>query len=204
MIALNGVVYTNACAFVFIKNLGGGIRLYRENIYKPTAHHFTATKVDERNRIVHEYDNRPAAKVVAEALNTTVEGLAEYLDSYPMGRIIGNEMYITANQTVTANQGMSYHAKVYNNSHMVLLEPDEYKTVIHTTIASVKKEVPRPSLSIMVNCLARSMLFEKDGYLDDFAKEMSDALGNYIGFAGYGEQLGQQHFNQTMVLAVFE
>ncbi|MNO31141.1 FIST N domain protein [compost metagenome] len=204
MIALNGVVYNNACAFVFIKNLGGGIRLYRENIYKPTAHHFTATKVDERNRIVHEYDNRPAARVVAEALNTTVEGLAEYLDSYPMGRIIGNEMYITANQTVTANQGMSYHAKVYNNSHMVLLEPDEYKAVIHTTIASVKKEVPRPSLSIMVNCLARSMLFEKDGYLDDFAKEMSDALGNYIGFAGYGEQLGQQHFNQTMVLAVFE
>lgn len=204
LISLNGVVYRNACAFVLIKNLGGKIHLYRENIYKPTAQYFTATKVDERNRIVHEYDNRPAARVVAEALNTTVEGLPKYLDSYPMGRIIGNDMYITANQMVTANNGMSYHARVYNNSQMVLLEPDDYKTVIHTTIESVKKDVPHPSLAIMVNCLARSMLFEGDGYLNDFAKEMSSALGDYIGFAGYGEQLGQQHFNQTMVLAVFE
>ncbi|MEO3945810.1 FIST N-terminal domain-containing protein [Gorillibacterium sp. CAU 1737] len=204
MIALNGTVYRNACAFVLIKNLGGKVRFYRENIYKPTVHSFTATKVDERNRIVHEYDNRPAAQVVAEALNTKVEGLSRFLDSYPMGRVIGNDMYITANQMVTENQGMAYHAKVYNNSHMVLLEPDDYKSVIHATIAEVKKDIPRPSLAIMVNCLARSMLFEGDGYLNDFAKEMSAALGNYVGFAGYGEQLGQQHFNQTMVLAVFE
>ncbi|MDF2937010.1 MAG: hypothetical protein K0Q90_2383, partial [Paenibacillaceae bacterium] len=47
-------------------------------------------------------------------------------------------------------------------------------------------------------------LFEGDGYLNGFAQDMSAALGNYVGFAGYGEQLGQQHFNQTMVLAVFE
>ncbi|MNC42383.1 FIST C domain protein [compost metagenome] len=160
--------------------------------------------MDERNRVVHDYDNRPAAKVVAEALNTTVDGLGKYLDSYPMGRIIGSEMYITANQMVTANQGMSYHARVYNNSQMVLLEPDDYKAVIRNTIGQVKKDIPRPALSIMINCLARSMLFEGDGYLDGFAKDMSAALGNYVGFAGYGEQLGQQHFNQTMVLAVFE
>ncbi|MDF2614133.1 MAG: hypothetical protein K0S71_1919 [Clostridia bacterium] len=204
MLSFNGKVYSNACAFVIIKNLGGKIRLYRENIYKPTQHYFTATKVDVRNRIVYEYNNRPAAKVVAEALNTTVEGLPRYLDSYPLGRIIGSDMYITANQMVTQNSGMSYHARVYNNSQMVLLEPDDYKSVIHKTIEQVKKEVPKPSLAIMINCLARSILFEKDGYLNEFAKEMGTALGNYIGFAGYGEQLNQQHFNQTMVLAVFE
>ncbi|MDF2938449.1 MAG: hypothetical protein K0Q90_3822, partial [Paenibacillaceae bacterium] len=149
MISYNGTLYTNACAFVIIKNLGGNIRLYRENIYKPTAHYFTATRVDERNRVVHDYDNRPAAKVVAEALGTTVDGLGKYLDSYPMGRLIGDEMYITANQMVTANDGMSYHARVYNNSQMVLLEPDDYKAVIGRTIAQVKKDIPRPALSIM-------------------------------------------------------
>ncbi|QAA33109.1 FIST signal transduction protein [Clostridium manihotivorum] len=204
MISFNGKVYENACAFVLIKNLGGKIRLYRENIYKPTNHYFTATKVDVRNRIVYEYDNRPAAKVVAEALNTTVEGLNKYLDTNPLGRIIGNDMYITANQAVTSNNGMSYHARVYNNSKMVLLEPDDYKHVISETIKQVKKDVPNPSFSIMINCLARSLLFEKDGYLNEFAKSMSSALGNYIGFAGYGEQLDHQHFNQTMVIAVFE
>lgn len=204
MISFNGTVYDNACAFVIIKNLGGKIRLYRENIYKPTKHYFTATKVDARNRIVYEYDNRPAAKVTAEALNVAVKDLPKYLDSYPLGRIIGSDMYITANQMVTKNDGMSYHARVYNNSKMVLLEPDDYRKVNDETIKKVKKDIQSPSLAIMVNCLARSMLFEKDGYLNEFAKKMSSALGNYIGFAGYGEQLGEQHFNQTMVLAVFE
>lgn len=204
MISFNGIVYNNACAFVIIKNLGGKIRLYRENIYKKTTHYFTATKVDVRNRIVYEYDNKPAAKVMAHALNATVENISKYLDSYPLGRIIGSDMYITANQMVTKNDGMSYHARVYNNSKMVLLEPDDYKNVINETIDTVKKEVPNPSLAIMINCLARSMLFEKDGYLNEFAKKMGSALGNYIGFAGYGEQLKDQHFNQTMVLAVFE
>lgn len=204
MISFNGTVYNNACAFVIIKNLNGKIRLYRENIYKKTIHNFTATKVDVRNRIVYEYDNKSAAKVMAQALNTTIDNLPKYLDSYPLGRIIGSDMYITANQMVTKDYGMSYHAKVYNNSKMVLLEPDDYKNVINETIDKVKKDVPNPSLAIMINCLARSILFEKDGYIDEFAKKMSNALGNYIGFAGYGEQLNQEHFNQTMVLAVFE
>lgn len=204
MISFNGTVYNNACAFVIIKNLGGKINLYRENIYKPTSHYFTATKVDVRNRVVYEYNNKPAAKVMAEALNTTVQELPRYLDSYPLGRVIGSDMYITANQMVTANNGMAYHARVYNNSKMVLLEPDDYKKVINNTIDKVKKEVPKPSLAIMINCLARSILFEKDNYLNAFAKDMGKALGDYIGFAGYGEQLNQQHFNQTMVLAVFE
>jgi hypothetical protein len=204
MISLNGTVYENACVFVFIKNLGGKIKLYRENIYKPTEHYFTATKVDVKNRIVYEYDNKPAAKVTADALNTTVEELPKYLDCYPLGRIIGGDMYITANQLITKNNGMAYHARVYNNSKMVLLEPDDYKAVISETIHKVKKDIPQPSLAIMINCLARSILFEQDGYLNEFAKGMSKALGNYIGFAGYGEQLNQQHFNQTMVLAVFE
>lgn len=204
MISFDGQVYNNACAFVIIKNLGGKIRLYRENIYKPTKHFFTATKVDERNRIVYEYDNKPAAKVVADALNTTIQGLPNFLDSYPLGRIIGSDMYITANQMVTEKDGMAYHARVYKNSRMVLLEPDDYKEVINETIHKVKEEVQNPSLAIMINCLARSMLFEGDGYLNKFAQDMGSALGNYIGFAGYGEQLGEQHFNQTMVLAVFE
>jgi hypothetical protein len=204
LVSLNGVVYDKACVFALIKNLGGAIKLYRENIYKPTRHHFKATKVDVRKRCVYEYDNKPAAKVTAEALGTTVGDLGKYLDSHPLGRIIGDDMYITANQSVVNNSGMAYHARIYNNSEMVLLEPDNYKEVLKRTKEQIKREVKKPSLSLMVHCLARSMLFENDGYLNNFAKEMETALGDYVGFSGYGEQLRQQHFNQTMVLAVFE
>ncbi|MBE5961654.1 MAG: hypothetical protein E7256_09785, partial [Lachnospiraceae bacterium] len=204
LISLNGTIYQNGCAFVLIKNLGGKIRLYRENIYKPTGHQFIATKVDERNRVVYEYNNQPAAEVMAKAMGVSLEKLPPYLDSYPLGRIIGNEMYITANEAIRERRSMGYHARVYKNAKMALLEPDDYRAVLKKTREKVKEENKKPSLSLMVNCLARSMLFEADGYLNQFATEMGEALGQYIGFAGYGEQLREQHFNQTMILAVFE
>lgn len=204
MISLNGKIYQNACAFVIIKNLTGKIKLYRENIYRPTRHQFIATKVDARKRLVYEYNNQPAALVMAKALGTEVSNLHKYLDSYPLGRVIGNEMYITANEAVQPGNAMTYHARIYKNSKMVLLEPDNYKEVLKRTREQVKTENKKPSLALMVNCLARSMLFEQEGYLNQFAIDMGEALGNYIGFAGYGEQLGEQHFNQTMILAVFE
>lgn len=203
-ISLNGEVYENACAFVMIENLGGKIKFYRENIYKPTNKYFKSTKVDVRNRIVYEYNNKPAAKVMAEALGTTTDQLSKYLDSYPMGRMIGNEMYIVANNSVVNGNAMQYHARIYNNAQIVLLEPDDYKKVIKETLEQVKRECKKPSLTLMVNCLARSLLFESDGYLNEFATSVGSAVGDFVGFAGYGEQLNEQHFNQTMILAVFE
>ncbi len=204
MISLNGLVYSNACVFVIIENLHGKIKLYRENVYKPTEHYFKSTKVDVRKRIVYEYNHKPAAEVMADALKVTVQELPKYLDSYPVGRIIGNEMYIIANEKVIKGKAMAYHARIYNNSQMVLLEPDDYKAVIGKTLEQVKSECGKPRLTLMVNCLARSILFEGDGYLNEFATQVGRSLGDYVGFAGYGEQLNEQHFNQTMVLAVFE
>lgn len=204
LISFNGKVYNNAAAFVIIKNLNGKISLYKENIYKPTGHYFNATKVDLRSRTVYEFDNKPALEVVADALGTITNDVPKYLDSYPLGRIVGKDLYIIANKGAAEKNAMSYHARIYKNSHMVLLEPDDYKKVNEETIKKIQAENKNPSLSIMVNCLARSILFESDGYLDTFCKKMGAALGNYIGFAGYGEQLNDQHCNQTMVVAVFE
>lgn len=204
MVSLDGNVYEDACVFVIIKNLGGKINLYRENIYKLTKNYFTATKVDIKNRIVYEYDNKPAAQVIAKALNTNVKGLEKYLDSNPMARIIGNEMYITANQRIIDDSAIAYHARVYKNARMVLLEPDDYRKVIRSTMEKIKSDIPNPSLSIMVHCLARTILFENDGYMQEFSEQMGTVLGDYVGFSGYGEQLNRQHFNQTMVIAVFE
>ena len=204
MVSFNGIVYDKACVFVLIRNLNGAIKLYKENIYEPTQHYFIATKVDVRKRIVHELNHEPAAKAMARALNTKVDQLGPYLDNRPLGRIIGNDMYITANQMVLPDNSIAYHARVYNNSQVVLLQPASYQDVIEKTIEKIKRDIPHPSLAIMVHCLARFILFEHDGYLNAYAKKMGDALGDYVAFSGYGEQLNEQHFNQTMAVAVFE
>lgn len=204
-VAYNGEVCERSCVFVLIKNLGGKIHLYREKIYEKTGHRFTATKVDIKTRTVYEYNHKPAAKVIADALNVSLSELPKYLDSNPMGRMIGEHTYIVANCKIGENNSMVYHSRIYDNSKMVLLKPAvDYKNVIESTCNQMKRDVERPSFAIVINCLARSILFDKEGYLNDFAVKMGRTLGNYIGFSGYGEQLREQHFNQTMVVAVFE
>ena len=204
-VRLNGKVYQNSCVFALIHNERGAIHFYRENIYKPkTGHVLVASKVDHVKRIVKEYNHEPAAKVFARELGVTDSQISKYFDTNPMGRIFGKHMYITANCAEVDGKGMSYHARIYNNSQVVLLEPDDYRRVVKETMEKIRQEVPRPSFSIMCHCLARTLLFEGDGYMQEYAKTMGTVLGDYIGFSGYGEQLKHHQLNQTMIVAVFE
>lgn len=204
-VALNGKVYENSCVFCIIHNESGPIHIFRENIYKPiTGNILTATKVDYVNRTVMEYDHQPAAKVFARELGVSESEISKYIDTNPMGRIIGEDMFITANCAPTPDHGMTYHARVYNNSRLVVLEPADYRTVIEETKEHIRLEVPKPSFAIMCHCLARTLLFSGDGYIQQYAQEMGQVLGDYVGFSGYGEQLGRHQFNQTMSVIVFE
>lgn len=205
-VSLNGTVYDAACVFVLMRNQGGRIHLYRENIYKPICEPLTATHVDAFSRKVMAYDGRPAAEMEARMHGMGTSGMnRNFLDSNPVGRIIGKDMYIIANDDLDTDQRtMKYHARIYENDQIVMLQPDDYRQVNRQTIAMIRQDVPHPSLSIMVNCLARTLLFEGEGYADEFFRSMGTALGSYIGWGGYGEQIYEQHFNQTMIAAVFE
>ena len=202
-VGLNGIVYTNSCVFALIKNLTGRIKIYKENIFKPTRHSFISTRVDLKNRIVHELDNKPAAQVVANALGVSVNKLSELFGTHPMGRIVGKDIYISANKYITEKQGIAYYSRIYRNSKLVILEPKDYKEELHATIQTIQSDFPKSSFSIVVNCVARTMLFEAEGFGDTFAKQLG-AIGDFVGFACHGEQINNYHFNQTMVIAVFE
>ena len=195
LVSLNGKVYEKASVFVLLRNLGGRIHLYRENIYKPICEPLTATKVDAFTRKVMAYDGRPASEMEAKMHGLTTSQMdRNFLDSNPVGRIIGKDMYIIANDDMdTDRQTMKYHARIYENDQIVMLQPDDYRQVNRETMQRIKQDVPRPSLSIMVNCLARTLLFESEGYADEFFRSMGTVLGDYIGWGGYGEQIYEQH-----------
>lgn len=204
-VSLNGKVRERSSVFAIIHNEGGAIKIFRENIYKPvTGNVLTATKADGRTRTVYEYNNQPATKVFAKELGVPENEISKYFDTNPLGRVVGDELYITANCALAGHQGITYHARIYNNSKIMVLGPDSYQETISQTMDKIRNEIPKPSFSIMCHCLARTLLFDGNGYLTDYAKLMSSVLGNYIGFSGYGEQFGEQHFNQTMTVAVFE
>ena len=204
-VSLNGRVCEKSTVFALIHNEKGMVRIFRENIYEPVnGHVLTATKVNALTRTVYEYNHRPADLVYAEELGVPVDQITKYFDTNPMGRVVGDAMYITANCALTDNHGITYHARVYENSRVEVLKPADYKQIVSETMEEIKREIPHPSCSIMCHCLARTLLFDGEGYLQEYARTMGSVLGEYIGFSGYGEQAGEQQFNQTMVVAVFE
>lgn len=202
-VGLNGNVYTNACVYALIKNLNGRISIYQENIFKKTEHEFIATNVNPKLRIVYELDDKPCAEVLAKCLKVPVNRLQEKFSTHPLGRIIGDDLFISANKNLIDNKAVSYYSRIYKNSKIVLLEPDDYKKVLRSTISKIKNDFNHISCSLVINCVARTMFFEQEGFADTFAKELGE-IGPYIGFACHGEQMNEHHFNQTMVVGVFE
>ncbi len=201
-ISYNGKVYTEATAYVFVYGKFK-IHFYKENIFKPTKHQFVVTDAEVSERIVYEYDNVPAARMMAKALGTDIVSMTSLLTEHPMGRIVGDDIYITDHNCIVRDGGLEYYANVYNNTRMVMLEPDDYKRVSQETMNRIHQEIGIPDFSIVISCCSRSIRFEKDNYMQEFYESLLNGLGKFICFSGYGEQLDNHHLNQTMLIATF-
>lgn len=204
-VSLNGKVYTDGCVFAVIHSLHGSIFLYRENIYEPlTGTEFTVTKSNSITRTVMTYDKIPAADVYANELNVPRDSIKDYFFHYPMGQCDGEDTYVTAIHDEGSNGSLKHHARVHEGTKMMVMKEGDYKTITRRTIETVKSKAGTPSLVLMFHCVARTILFEDNGYIDEYQTVLSESFPNFIGFACLGEQLGTKNFNHTMMLAVFE
>lgn len=205
IVAVNGKIYEDACAYAIIKNMAGEIHVYKENIYKKPDNakaHF-ATKVDTRNNALIELDNRPAADVYCEEMNVPLNKVIDNVFVNPMGRAIGEDVSISSMKTLGAN-GTLYNFKQLNPVDCVyFLELGDYKAIGQETRRRIKRESRRISFIFSVSCIYRYLLYSKEGYFDTFSNEMAE-LGPHFGVVVGGEQFNNQHVNQTMVCAVFE
>ena len=86
---------------------------------------------------------------------------------------------------------------------LILLELGDYRAIVQSTIAQICRDFPRRSAVFSVNCLVRYKLFSEQGYMQDYLRDMA-ALGNHVGFVGYGEHYNDRFVNQSMTCVVFE
>lgn len=203
-VSLNGKVYEDACIFAFIRNKKGRIKLFKENIYKPTSKSFMTTSVDVQHRIIRTLDNMPVADVLQKALKCTKEHLPQLLSESPIGRIVGNEIYISDYAGIYDDGSIGWSTRIYNNTKIILLKPGDLKKETQETLNRIIKDVPHPSFTFIIHCLARTMYYEKMNYLADYVSTVAAKLGNVSGFSSMGEQLRNHHLNQTMLAVVFE
>ena len=203
-VSLNGEVFTDACVFMYIRNLEGRVALVRENSYKHTDHFFQATKVDCENRTVYEFNGRPAAIYLSSIIGTEPRVLAENLAYHPVGRIYNDNIYISDGESMKKDGTMTFFSHIYNYSRVVLLEPDDPNTVSGRFFRKLDEIGFDPSFSLAVNCAFDFDIFAGKGFTEDIVKQLSEKAGCYMGVSGCGEQTDYMHVNKTMLLAAFE
>ena len=205
-VALNGIVRERSAVFCLIHSDGGGFRFYKENIFKPVegVPDLIATKVDIKTRHVKEYNHMPAAQAYANVLGVAENLISTYMPNHPMGRVTGNEIFISADNYVSPERGIVYHSRIYSNTRMKLLEMDDYRRVNEETFKKIKRDVTEPKLAFLTHCLGRTALFNNEGYMQEYARLLGSAVGNFFGYSGYGEQLKRYNFNMTACIVVFE
>ena len=202
-VSANGKVYNDAVAYALVKNDGGKIKAYKENIYHPMGkYRFIASGTDKENYLLGELNGKSAKRVYQDILHVTEEQILTQTFKNPFGRVHGNEICIISIKEVKGD-ALACFRQVNDSDVLIMLELGDYKAIVRNTIQTIRKDFTKISAVFSVNCLFRYLLFTDNQYMDDYLRDMS-TLGNHAGLVGYGEHYNNRFVNQSMTCVVFE
>ena len=202
-VSANCRVYADAVAYGLVRNRGGRVKTYKENIYHQLGdYRFIASDTDRANYILGSLNGKPAKQVYKSILHVSDEEILTRTFQNPFGKINGGDTCIISIKEVNGN-ALACFRQVNDSDVLILLELGDYQAITRNTIQQIQREFPRRSAVFSVNCLFRYKLFSERGYMQDYLREMG-ALGCHAGLVGYGEHYNNRFVNQSMTCAVFE
>ena len=203
-VSCNGIVYSDACAFAVVRNVGGRVEVYKENIYQPMAENYrlVASKTDRSKYYIGELNGRPAKQVYMDILHIPEKDISTQTFRNPLGKLNGEDVCIVSLKEVVGN-GLACFRQVNDSDVLTMLEMKDYRQIAQDTMDKIRQDFRRISGVFAVNCLFRYIYFSENHAMDDYLKTMN-ALPNFCGFVGYGEHYNGQFVNQSMTCVVFE
>ncbi len=202
-VSANGRVYQDAVAYALVRNQGGRVKTYKENIYHQLGdYRFIASDTDRANYILGSLNGKSAKQVYKSILHVSDEEILTPTVQTPSGRLTGDDTRITSIKEVNGN-ALACFRQVNDSDVLILLELGDYQAITRDTIQKICREFPRRSAVFSVNCLFRYKLFSERGYMQTYLQEMA-SLGSHTGFVGYGEHYNNRFVNQSMTCVVFE
>ncbi len=202
-VSVNGRIYQDAVAYVLIKNRGGRVRTYKENIYHQMGdYRFIASGTDKAKYIIGALNGQPAKQVYQRILHVTEQQILTQTFKNPFGKVNGDDTCIISIKEVDGN-ALACFRQVNDSDVLNLLELGDFRAIVKETIHTIQHDFPRLSAVFSVNCLFRYKLFTEQRYMQEYLAEMSH-LGNHVGFVGYGEHYNDRFVNQSMTCVVFE
>ena len=202
-VSANGRIYEDAVAYALVRNLGGRVKTYKENIYRKYGNYrFIAADTDKEKYVIGTLNGKSAKQVYKNILHVTDEQILTQTFQNPFGKTNGSDTCIISIKEVQG-EALACYRQVNDSDVLILLQLADYEAVTQQTIQRICHDFPSRSAVFSVNCLFRYKLFTERGYMDTYLQNMSE-LGSHAGLVGYGEHYNNQFVNQSMTCVVFE
>ncbi|WP_034444088.1 FIST signal transduction protein [Butyrivibrio sp. AE2032] len=203
-VSCNGKIYTDGMAYAVVRNEGGRVKTYKENIYVPKDNRqLVASRTDRTKYYLGELNGRPAKQVYMELTGaTTDKDIINQTFKNPLGKMVGNDVCIMSIKDVSGT-GLILYRQANDSDILTLLEMRDPMEVAASTVSRIKSDFNRISGIYSVNCIFRYLVLKERGELNTYLGKIA-SLGTSCGLIGFGEHYNSQFVNQTMTCVVFE
>jgi len=197
---MNDKAYTNA-AILILMEPANGYSILKTQSFDTTHHKLTPTKVDEKHRMVIEFNGKPASKAYAEALEISVDELAKNLGEYPVGLVFDEHNFFVRSPMKIEGTSIVFYCSIKEGLELTVLHSGD---IVATTAADFTNAVQNcGGLQAVVdfNCCLRVNELTRKDQLKQYVKIFKDIPA--IGFSTYGESyIG--HINQTSTMLLLK
>jgi len=193
---VDGEVYTEAAVLLLMEPTNGYMILKTQSL-DPTDKKLTPTRVDEKRRVVIEFNGKPATEAYAEALGISVEELAKKLVEYPVGLVFDADNFFVRSPRQIEGASISFYCAIKEGQELTILHSED---IVKGTRNDLQKCEDVKAVIDFCCCLRILELKSKD-LLNEYAKIFEDVPS--IGFSTYGESyIG--HINQTSTMLLLK
>ncbi|WP_026527302.1 FIST signal transduction protein [Butyrivibrio sp. VCD2006] len=203
-VSVDGKVYEDAMTYAVVKNEGGRVKTYKENIYAPKDNRqLIASKTDKAKYYLGELNGRSAKQVYMDLTGTSTDkDIINQTFQNPLGKMIGNDVCICSIKDVSGS-GLIMYRQINDSDILTLLEMKDPMEVAQNTVDRIKSDFTKISGIYSVNCIFRYLVLKERGELNTYLNKIA-SLGPSCGLIGFGEHYNTQFVNQTMTCVVFE
>lgn len=199
----NGKVYTDSAILILLKiSENAEFGIIKTQSFKTLDKVLIANKVNEENREVIEFNNRPAIFAYADAVGaTSVDEAPNYFTTNPVGLLVDENDIFVRTPCQRLGNSIKFYCNILKEMEVRILESTNIIEDTKRALEQKIKEFGWIDGIINFNCIERTKELKKKNQVKQYGEIFSKIPT--IGFSTYGEQyIG--HINQTSTMLVFK
>ena len=193
---VDGNVYTNA-AILLLMEPANGYMILKTQSFVTTDKKLIPTKVDEKRRMVIEFNGKPATEAYAKVLGITVDEFAKKLGEFPVGLVFDENNFFVRSPQKIEGTSIAFYCAIKEDMELTVLRSGD---ILEDTKADLHK-CGKVQAIVDFNCCLRILELSRNNQLEDYSLIYGNTPA--IGFSTYGESyIG--HINQTSTMLLFK